>query len=297
MDTTSRRSPSRDEYTIGWICALSVEYRTARAFLDEEHNGPRSNTNMNRYTLGSIRGHNIVIAAPPNGEYGLSSTASVTKSLLDSFPNIRFGLLVGIGGGAPSKKHNIRLGDVIVGVSSHAECGVVQYDFEKTMQSQEFHETSSNQAPGLLHTAVTILQVPRPPGHTIKDQIHSAVYDDRWPSLRRFMQHKPYGASVDGPEIHYGLIASANNPMKDASVRDELVEKRDILCFETEAAGLMNHFPCLVIRGICDYSDSQDNEEWQGYAAVMAAAYARRLLGTIPQSEVEAQQRISIALG
>ncbi|CAN9403213.1 unnamed protein product [Alternaria alternata] len=45
-----------------------------------------------------------------------------------------------------------------------------------------------------------------------------------------------------------------------------------VLCFEMEAAGLMNSFPCLVIRGICDYADSHKNKRWQPYAAATAAA-------------------------
>ncbi|KAN0069994.1 hypothetical protein V8E54_011575 [Elaphomyces granulatus] len=47
----------------------------------------------------------------------------------------------------------------------------------------------------------------------------------------------------DNPAIHYGLIALANQVVKDALIRDTLAAKRDALCFEMEAAGLMNHFP------------------------------------------------------
>ena len=94
----------------------------------------------------------------------------------------------------------------------------------------------------------------------------------------------------DNPAIHYGLIASANRLMKDAVLRDKLTKDKDILCFEIEAAGLMNHFPCLVIRGICDYSHK--NKDWQGYAAVMAAAYAKDLLCRIPPNKIEAEKRI-----
>jgi len=97
----------------------------------------------------------------------------------------------------------------------------------------------------------------------------------------------------DNPTIHYGAIASGNQLMKDASVRDRLAAEEDILCFEMEAAGLMNHFPCLVIRGICDYSDSHKNKEWQGYAAMVAAAYAKDLLLQIPRNKIDAVQRIS----
>jgi len=84
--------------------------------------------------------------------------------------------------------------------------------------------------------------------------------------------------------------------MKDAVVRDTLAKEKGVLCFEMEAAGLMNHFPCLVIRGICDYSDSHKNKEWQGYAAMTAAAYARDLLRRIPPNRVEAERPIKEAL-
>jgi nucleoside phosphorylase len=100
----------------------------------------------------------------------------------------------------------------------------------------------------------------------------------------------------DNPAIHYGLIASANQVMTNAVIRDRLAAEKDVLCFEMEAAGLMNHFPCLVIRGICDYSDSHKNKEWQGYAAMTAAAYAKDLLSRIPPNKVEAEQRISDVL-
>jgi hypothetical protein len=61
-----------------------------------------------------------------------------------------------------------------------------------------------------------------------------------------------------------------------------------ILCVEMEAAGLMDEFPCLVIRGICDYADSHKNKRWQPYAAATAAAYAKELLSIIPAQEMVA---------
>ncbi len=96
----------------------------------------------------------------------------------------------------------------------------------------------------------------------------------------------------DNLAIHYGLIASGNTLMKDALVRDRLAAEKDVLCFEMEAAGLMNHFPCLVIRGICDYSDTHKNTKWQGYAAMAAAAYAKDLLSRIAANQVEAERKM-----
>lgn len=61
-----------------------------------------------------------------------------------------------------------------------------------------------------------------------------------------------------------------------------------MLCFEMEAAGLMNSFLCLIIRGICDYADSYKNKDWQPYAVVTGAIYAKELLLTIPTTKVTA---------
>jgi hypothetical protein len=89
--------------------------------------------------------------------------------------------------------------------------------------------------------------------------------------------------------VHYGLIASGNQVIKDATFRDEINARLDgkVLCFEVEAAGLMNEFPCIVIRGICDYADSHKNKEWQEHAAAVAAAFAKEILLLVPAQEVE----------
>src|SRR5205814_3933789 len=87
--------------------------------------------------------------------------------------------------------------------------------------------------------------------------------------------------------IHYGIVASGNQVMRDGAIRDQVsTELGGILCFEMEAAGLMNDFPCLVIRGICEYSDTHKNKHWQSYAAATAAAYAKELLEVIPATDV-----------
>ncbi|GKZ75546.1 hypothetical protein AnigIFM56816_000199 [Aspergillus niger] len=83
--------------------------------------------------------------------------------------------------------------------------------------------------------------------------------------------------------VHYGLIASGNFVVKDARARDALGKEfeEDILCVEMEAAGVVDLVPCIVVRGICDYADSQKNKDWQEYAAMVAAAYARILLESL----------------
>jgi nucleoside phosphorylase len=75
------------------------------------------------------------------GEYGTSLVARVAEDMMHSLPNIRIGLMVGIGGGAPSLKNDIRLGDIVVSILSNGQSGVIQYDFGKTIQGQSFQPT------------------------------------------------------------------------------------------------------------------------------------------------------------
>ena len=317
------------DYTVGWICAISTEYVAAQEFLDEEHEAPEfvSPNDTNDYALGRLGKHNVVIAVLPDGDYGTASAANVATNMLHSFPNVRIGLMVGIGGGAPSEKHDIRLGDIVVSTARDGEGGVFQYDFGKTIQGQAFQHTRFlNQPPIILRTALTGIQAQyKRKGHQIEEAINGILeknarlqqeYERPQPSTDRLFKpeitHDLRGCAVfcaknalnlvsrrertkneDNLAIHYGLIASGNQLMKDAIVRDQLAAEKDVLCFEMEAAGLMNHFPCLVIRGICDYSDSHKNKEWQGYAAMAAAAYAKDLLCRIPPNKVEAEKRIN----
>lgn len=105
------------------------------------------------------------------------------------------------------------------------------------------------------------------------------------------VQRKDRDPDDDITEIRHGLIGSGNSLMKDANVRDAWAAK-GVLCFEMEAAGLMNRVPCLVVRGICDYSDSHKNKEWQGYAALAAGVYAKEFLELLRPQKVEEQERI-----
>ncbi|KAI4734701.1 hypothetical protein E4T50_14779 [Aureobasidium sp. EXF-12298] len=323
------------QYTVGWICAIPTESIAASLFLDEEHERPDhvSINDSNDYTLGKMKGHNVVIAVLPDGEYGQTSATSVVKDMLASFPNIRVGLMVGIGGGAPTAQNDIRLGDIVVSSPQNGTGGVYQYDYGKLIQGQGFQQTGFlNQPSTLVRTAVSGLRMQyKKKGHTIEESTKAIL--DEYPRLsdefsrprgdrdrlykadfvhpaghkgdcddscgvlpERIVERRARTQKEDNPAIHHGIIASGNWLMKDASVRDTFAGEKGIMCFEMEAAGLMNHLPCLVIRGICDYSDSHKNKEWQGYAAMTAAAYAKDLLARMVPSQVQAEQKVAETL-
>ncbi|KAJ5322925.1 hypothetical protein N7452_011214 [Penicillium brevicompactum] len=320
-----------EDYTVGWISAVTTEYVAAQQLLDEKHEDPPrlSARTKNNYTVGKIGRHNVVITNLPVGAYGTTSAALVAEEMMQSFPNIRIVLMVGIGGGVPSSRHDIRLGDITVSVPGNGKGGVIQYDFGKTIQDQEFKPTGFlSQPPTLLLTALGGLQAKHEAeGHTLDQMINTVLekkprlrvkYGRPDPATDRLYQshvvhpangelscdsncgddlellvsRRPRTDMEDNPAIHYGLIASANQLMKDALARDKFAAQMDVLCFEMEAAGLMNNFPCLVIRGICDYADSHKNKVWQGYAAMTAAAYAKDLLNQIAPWQVEQEAKI-----
>ena len=315
------------DYTVGWICALPKEFLAARAFLDEKHEKPKQAQNdTNNYAFGKMREHNIVITVLTKSRYGTTSAATVARDMVHSFPNIRVGLMVGIGGGAPRSNHDIRLGDVVVSCCDGGVGGILPYDHGKAIQDQPFLETAvMNQPPDLLLKAVAGLETDyNMEGHRLNEDVELALTniktkrDFRRPAAttdrlyKSDFLHQGHPSAECGeacgdeylisrrerdeeehdPAIHYGIIASANTLMKDAHFRDNMARDRGVLCFEMEAAGLMNHFPCLVIRGICDYSDTHKNKDWQGFAAMVAAAYAKDVLGSISPANVENARRL-----
>ncbi len=140
MDSSAskQKSLSKDEYAVGWIAALVCERAAAEAMLDEEHDKPsdftKPLTDNNAYSWGRIGMHNIVNASLPAGLYGQTSAVAVAKEMVSSFPHIRAGLMVGIGGGIPQppeEEIDIRLGDIVVSEPSGRNGGVAQYDAGK----------------------------------------------------------------------------------------------------------------------------------------------------------------------
>jgi len=347
------------DYTVGWICALPKEQTAATAMLDKRHgNLPKPPHDSNTYTLGSIGQHNVVIACLPKGKYGTNSAANVATLMIGTFPSIKVGLIVGIGGGMPPK---VRLGDVVVSTPGGQFPGVVQWDLGKAKEGGKFERTGAlNNPPNALLSALGKLETEHDlTGSKIPDYLDELK--QKYPrvakkylksdSLQDVLFRADYGhAGEVGPDddtptdddagheeeekeeeeeeeeegddddeeescrfcdktqivkrkrrdmrVHYGLIASGNQVIKDAAFRDKLNKDLggSVLCVEMEAAGLMNNFPCVVIRGICDYSDSHKNKAWQEHAAAVAAAFAKELLGCVEPSDVDGERLVKDVL-
>lgn len=295
---------------------MDIELAAVEALLDEEHPSLPTNRPQNVYTLGRIEGQNIVIAAMP--EVGNNNAAMVWVQLLNDFPAIRFGLLVGIGGGVPGQagEDDVRLGDVVVSKPTATFSGVVQYDMGKVTADTAFERIGAlGKPPQVLLGSIAKLRarhrrkgtrVPqylsemthKHPGMA-EDFAYPGVVHDRLFKANYCHRSGPTCQDCDTsqlvqrearrdttPMIHYGTIGSANAVIRDGVTRDRLKQDLNIICVEMEAAGLMDTFPGLAIRGICDYADSHKNKRWQPYAAAVAAAYMKELLSVVAPPEL-----------
>ncbi|KAH7626201.1 nucleoside phosphorylase domain-containing protein [Sordaria sp. MPI-SDFR-AT-0083] len=232
--------------------------------------------------------------------------------------------MVGISGGIPNiPDHDVRLGDVVVSVPQQTYGGVVQWDLGKAEQEGFKRTGSLNRPPNLLLSVVTELrkwhamrgpQIPRYFDELAKNYPRLAPKYLRSESLKDILFESEYHHTQGKPnndcqlcdpmrtlsrepresemEIHYGLIAPGNQVIKNAMRRDELNDMSggNLLCVEMEAAGLMDNFPCLVFRGICDYADSHKNKKWQEHAAAVAAAHVKDLLQEVPPADVDSER-------
>ncbi|KAF5254994.1 hypothetical protein FANTH_209 [Fusarium anthophilum] len=288
-------------YTIAWFCALYIDTVAALAMLDEIHGElPRPSSDI-AYTLGSIKNHHVVIACSSQLQYGHRDVTSLLTIMRHTFPSIRHGLIVGTGGGAPSKL-NIRLGDIVVGTE------VMHYADAEIPNGSVIQRTAIPEYPGdslcmaatslrarheLYPTRVPAILQDRMQGHieyhrpSTPDHLFQASYehDLSMANCQTCDQSRPEWRDARrscAPKVHYSAIAPNDQIMKETVTRGHLAQKSDIDCFEVKAERLMNIFPCLLIRGICDCSDSHKAENWRKYAAAAAAAYSRELLDILP---------------
>ncbi|RKK11710.1 hypothetical protein BFJ66_g12937 [Fusarium oxysporum f. sp. cepae] len=307
----SAQSLQYDDYTVGWISALPLEMTAAQAMLDHRHEPLRQHPqDSNCYEFGSIKGHNVVIACLPKAQYGNNNAAIVANNMNRTFPHLQHRLLVGIAGGAPGTV-DVRLGDVVVSTDA------IQYDLGKALPNNHFQRIAkATSPPQALLTVVSKLEASHRGGQNrmleilAENAARLPHYSHPMVEDRLFHHECPHTSSSSdcdlcdisqlivrelrqntNPVIHHGRVASGNQVIKDALTRDSLSKEIKNICFEMEAAGVMNTFPCLVIRGICDYSDSHKNKGWQEYAALVAASYAKELLTSIPPQFLQPSKR------
>ncbi len=98
------------------------------------------------------------------------------------------------------------------------------------------------------------------------------------------------------PRVFHGRIGASNVVLADPVRRDYLRDNLGIKAVAMEDSGIADASwvattGYLVVRGTCDYCNSNKNDDWHHYAALIAAAYARTVVEylhpqplTVPES-------------
>lgn len=207
---------------------------------------------------------------------------------------------------------DIRLGDILVALPEGEIAALVAYDLGKETTSDGFQALRlgyalANPDP-VVRSAIGSIKLRNNSQlflqhyEAMKDEEHDGgnfrdpgqdrdmLYETAEDGTEKLVNRLPRVAS-QRTRVWYGPIGSGEKLLKNASKRDELRDKYNIIGLEMEAAGTMNRFPVGVIRGVCDYGDMHKNKEWQPYAAAMAAAYAKAILNEIRPRLTPAVQR------
>ncbi|KAF5694817.1 ankyrin protein 3 [Fusarium denticulatum] len=310
------RPSDRRGFEIAIICALTLEADAIEALFDHhwEDDGPRFDKepgDPNAYSTGVIGRFNVVLAYMPG--MGKVNAATVATNCGKSFPCIKLALVVGICGVVPFSptKDEIILGDVII------SNGIIQYDFGRLFPERLVRKDTLLDVPGrpnleiravlaklnglrhrrqLIAKIESFLDVLRQdpelhakyPG-SAEDKLFEATYrhadDERsceqarctGPLVKR--NRLPTTDVPPKPAVHFGLMASADTVMNSGEDRDRIASTEDVIAFEMKGAGVWDSFPCIIIKGGCDYADSHKSKVWQRYAAATAAACAKAFLG------------------
>lgn len=268
----------------------------------------------NAYTNGSIGRHNVVLARMPS--MGKVNASSVAAHCRTSYPNIKLALVVGICGAVPFPPSGaaagveIVLGDVIVST------GIIQYDLVRQLPEGSIRKETLLDVMGRPNAEIQTLLgkldgirgrrklrgkimeylgvlstesdlAAEYPG-VEHDRLFEATYRHRVDSKSceycgcdgAQVPRRRLGQDVSPPEpsVHFGLIASGDTVMKSGTHRDDLAKREGIIALEMEGAGVWDSFPCVVIKGACDYADSHKMKAWQKYAAATAAACTKAFL-------------------
>lgn len=309
-----------EDITVAIFCALPYESAAVKYTLDKEFEcrpktiGPKKYV----YSFGLIGEHNVVIARP--SQMGTVKAAQCAATVSQQFPNVRFALLLGIGAGIPclskeqQPKRDIRLGDIVVSVPQDGHPGVIEYDYGKYEANGTFVlKGSLNKPHPILMSADGALQedeimkkrrlhkilkkITDKPGFArphsddiLFDEMYQHIGGDDCAECLKSAKSQVIERDMkpSEPVVHRGLILSGGGVVKSPEDRRRLRRGHtDAICFEMEAAGIVDEIPCLVVRGICDYADTHKQDKWHYYAAAVAAAYGKAILLKIHSDDVQ----------
>ncbi|EFY88015.1 G-protein beta WD-40 repeats containing protein, putative [Metarhizium acridum CQMa 102] len=295
--TTHHQKIKPGDVTVAIFVALVLESVAVVLSFDEEFHCHTKGAKY-VYRFGRIGQHCVVVAQP--NDMGKVNASNISAHVTNVFPNVRLALMVGIGGGIPGGEKDIRLGDVVVSKPEDGLPGVLEYDFVRVEGDGRLVRKGTLDKPHpTLLSAVNYIEgeeimdrssLPENLDYIIRKSAkfqHPGKADVLYDITFRHVGGKDCTACEDcpnkrivqrplrqqrGPKVFHGLIMSGDSVVKDPYERLRLCDGYDkALCFEMEAAGIMDESPCLVVRGICDYCDTHKQGDWQSAGGAFGA--------------------------
>lgn len=203
----------------------------------------------------------VTIVALRQQEKGLTSSAiTATKAMCLWKPKLA--VMTGICAGV---KGSVKLGDLVVA-------------------SQCFEHSSGQLSEGEF---IPVQNRVSPPPWVL-DFLISLTDSNELQELVRVGFGHPMPSEAE-PRIHYGAMACGPQVIKDQSYIDRLKAKENsLLAIDMESYGLalaasmcstyLRPVIPLVVKGVCDFADSEKTDDWHDYCSYSSAAFIRSLL-------------------
>ena len=306
MTETKLRSVPKQAFSLGIVASSALEAAAVRCLFDEAYAlraSEEAAPDENNYCFGRIGLHRVVLTWLPSGAAGSTSCAICVRDMRSSFPLIQDFALVGLAGGIPTAKRDIRLGDV---VESHFD-GVIPLAFSDGKWAKIdtaappsrwlLGAVSSEHSEALLEGS-RVMQYLASVTAKAADQ-KTFARPDLDVLFHADSKHVPSDGECSGcleqgvaveridrkrPDVvvHAGNIGSTPVAVVNAQDRDRLASQFDIVALDCESHGVAaSSLRYLVIRGIASYCDSHASAcaaRWSGFASASAAAYLKSLL-------------------
>lgn len=252
------------------IVALETEFAALMHYFPELKRISHAKNDLRTYftaTISTALGGSYRIVATLLHSMGNLDAAHATADLIRDW-NPRFVLVNGIAGGLQRSSQDF--GDVVVSDS------VIYYEPGKVRETGVEYRNKQFQADRSLLDGLLNLR------------------DTDW-KLRLPPRPDGKSASVLLPKLQFGPIASGEKVIASSIEADRLRNAhKKLVAVEMESAGVasaafsaIKRIGFLTIRAICDFADSEKDDNWHDYAAHSAASCLRAFLENRPVAPSE----------
>ncbi|KAJ9622151.1 hypothetical protein H2204_011658 [Knufia peltigerae] len=282
--------PTRDEFTVGYICADGNALTSCVISLDEEHPPlPQYRHDNNAYQLGKIGSHKVAMCCLLGQSRYQTESAAV--DMMRSFPRIELLILVnGDAGAVPRDAGQVHVGDVVVAQRFaktdpyNPDGGLVEMNLLRASGLLATADMNTDQQWSLDEGIATLIakndrwggKCRRPAGDDV-DKLDK-FFDPRRPDEPACVVHR------------HGLVISDPTYPEDREHRESIAApgtfaSTSAVCFDHgQTAGLplykpvLHEFSVLGVSNYCDEDAQRDRNTWTRYASMGAAACARKIV-------------------